>query len=1216
MIALTLITSKTVITKKFRLRGQALEKMQPGAMYAGHAESLEVPDLQALIPIINGMNTRQALAYGTIAVPGDRHRIVTKDRQIDGQTISRSRKFFEFKEGQEGILLIDYDPPKNEKPLNGEDVMQMLGNVCPAIDTSEKLIISSASSYLYRKSDNECLKGAGGLHILVRVENAAEIPEIGKALNARLWLSGFGYIGKTEDGKDQVRSLIDTGVWQPERLSYECGSECGAGLEQRKPAIQHSPGGSLCLEAVEISAEDLDKYNALVAAAKGQKPGKTPQPRNPAAIRREQKAHQPVAVAPVEPLTPHRTARIMRALLHVPAECDYQTWLKIGMALKTGCGDAGFALWDNWSKVASSYPGAQSLRAKWLSFDGNQVTLKTLFFHAKQHGWTGKAARIEPPLPIENLTEDQHETLAESVTVGRARTVTLQHIYKLIVSSRESGAIDAAQVTVGVGKTTALKQIFEDIKRAGLSVTVVVKDKQQCREYEKAGAFWRHGREFTEEGFTPESMWHCPKIGDDGPVSRLAEQEHRLATMCRSGHCEHGNKMMLARAETRNESPAENIVQFFKERPEMRNAPACGWFDHMDESKGCSVRVVTSKGLSPADMVDANGKNIDYLVIDEALEWSHSQFLGVPEIRGYIETLQQIAERDKLVTGVLETPIAVFQQIAEHLGKRAGNGSKGAYYPVNFDIAGCVEKLNAALEDGVALWEKPVWKHWLDLVQAPLRALSAIKDGISAGSLSVTDGQLHLTYLHPVLSVAIEKKIPVLILDATLDQTARGFVPGERVQRIVSNPNVEWKIDPRWFLSAKNDDAHLLRESGRLLTLRKKQQTQTKRDSYIICRKTLALFLLQRETGMTKRELFALDRDALWSLSIAMRIGWWGWHDAAHDKWHGLNGILWGQIPTPESIRMQEYMNHRAAMLLTGQITTQALPLADNMWSSGQMVRTGDHLQESMARLPVQPEVREWLLGTVSGSKIQAAGRSRATCQTHLVTIWQVGGYPTVGLAEHGIRPVYARLVAGLSGREVAAIHAAQRAEFTSDAAAAVIAGGAQVTRERVRKMTAAIGISLKSLESSDANLVRDGYIYIYQLRTKKEGLDVKENNDLDEVAIVNAGSWNDEYTAWRMNPPPGVGRHFAHEADPAPEAEKVAVAQETSAQQEPIATVVRTEPDTIHGEQTIRANLIADMREWCGAADPASWFRSQLQLEDDPAIREALQSLITGVQS
>lgn len=52
-------------------------------------------------------------------------------------------------------------------------------------------------------------------------------------------------------------------------------------------------------------------------------------------------------------------------------DTDYDTWLKLGMALEHDLGDAGWALWDAWSAKGKKYPGSGQLQQHWQSFGRN-----------------------------------------------------------------------------------------------------------------------------------------------------------------------------------------------------------------------------------------------------------------------------------------------------------------------------------------------------------------------------------------------------------------------------------------------------------------------------------------------------------------------------------------------------------------------------------------------------------------------------------------------------------------------------------------------------------------------------------------------------------------------------------------------------------------------------------------------------------------------------
>ena len=80
---------------------------------------------------------------------------------------------------------------------------------------------------------------------------------------------------------------------------------------------------------------------------------------------------------------------IGHALRSVPPDCDYDTWIKIGMALHAWDADAGLRLWDEWSsRGAKKYRGLAELETHWKSFrEDGAIHLGTLFHIAEEAGW-------------------------------------------------------------------------------------------------------------------------------------------------------------------------------------------------------------------------------------------------------------------------------------------------------------------------------------------------------------------------------------------------------------------------------------------------------------------------------------------------------------------------------------------------------------------------------------------------------------------------------------------------------------------------------------------------------------------------------------------------------------------------------------------------------------------------------------------------------------
>lgn len=86
------------------------------------------------------------------------------------------------------------------------------------------------------------------------------------------------------------------------------------------------------------------------------------------------------------------TAQLRDALGYVPPN-DRDTWLRMGMAVKSELGEDGFALWDEWSQAAGESYDERDSKSVWRSIRPvGKVTIGTLFHEAKRRGWTGNGA--------------------------------------------------------------------------------------------------------------------------------------------------------------------------------------------------------------------------------------------------------------------------------------------------------------------------------------------------------------------------------------------------------------------------------------------------------------------------------------------------------------------------------------------------------------------------------------------------------------------------------------------------------------------------------------------------------------------------------------------------------------------------------------------------------------------------------------------------------
>lgn len=105
------------------------------------------------------------------------------------------------------------------------------------------------------------------------------------------------------------------------------------------------------------------------------------------------------------------TARIASALSYIPAD-EREVWVSMAMAVKFELGDAGFELWDAWSRTADNY-NAGAARAVWRSCRGRGVTTGTLFHTAKAHGWVD---REKPDMASPALLEARRREMEARAT--------------------------------------------------------------------------------------------------------------------------------------------------------------------------------------------------------------------------------------------------------------------------------------------------------------------------------------------------------------------------------------------------------------------------------------------------------------------------------------------------------------------------------------------------------------------------------------------------------------------------------------------------------------------------------------------------------------------------------------------------------------------------------------------------------------------------------
>lgn len=83
---------------------------------------------------------------------------------------------------------------------------------------------------------------------------------------------------------------------------------------------------------------------------------------------------------------PASLEKIQSALSFVLPQ-DRDVWVKMAFAIRSELGEDGFWVWDDWSQSASNY-NAASAKSVWKSAKPGKVGIGSLFYDAKQAGWT------------------------------------------------------------------------------------------------------------------------------------------------------------------------------------------------------------------------------------------------------------------------------------------------------------------------------------------------------------------------------------------------------------------------------------------------------------------------------------------------------------------------------------------------------------------------------------------------------------------------------------------------------------------------------------------------------------------------------------------------------------------------------------------------------------------------------------------------------------
>lgn len=273
-VQFTIITSvfPNTLTKEYHLKNGDILQSTVAHMSEGQAQLCSVPSARAFADVLHGMQPNQALCFGVTG--HEKIKILSASRLHKNSqpqhAVSRTKEYFFWPTGP-GIMMLDYDPDRG-RPFDKHELTQALQNVLPELTYSAYVWWCSSSSFIYNGTQEA--QGLRGQRLYLLVADATDIPRAGAELARRLWVAGHGYIKISRSGSMLPRTLIDTSVWQANRLDFAAGAACHPPLQQHRGAPVVHDGSfldtRLALAAPEPGQASVleGQYQKALSAAK------------------------------------------------------------------------------------------------------------------------------------------------------------------------------------------------------------------------------------------------------------------------------------------------------------------------------------------------------------------------------------------------------------------------------------------------------------------------------------------------------------------------------------------------------------------------------------------------------------------------------------------------------------------------------------------------------------------------------------------------------------------------------------------------------------------------------------------------------------------------------------------------------------------------------------------------------------------------------------
>jgi hypothetical protein len=217
------------LTKRISLESGSLKSDGSACvMSTGTARRFGFSDVGEFAGHIERLESNEALALGRLRPDLPDQVKVTTKRKLNGDAnfIARTQEYILYQPGEPTFALVDFDT-KGIPPSVAAKIAELGGcwpalvSVLPALANVARIERKSTSAGLYRADTREKLPGSGGEHVYLAVSDGSDSERFLKALHARCWLAGLGWMMVGAGGQLLDRSIVDRVVGSPERLVFE-----------------------------------------------------------------------------------------------------------------------------------------------------------------------------------------------------------------------------------------------------------------------------------------------------------------------------------------------------------------------------------------------------------------------------------------------------------------------------------------------------------------------------------------------------------------------------------------------------------------------------------------------------------------------------------------------------------------------------------------------------------------------------------------------------------------------------------------------------------------------------------------------------------------------------------------------------------------------------------------------------------------------------------